>query len=215
MGEYCVNLFHKKILTLFLFISFISYGQFYHGLDVGVNMNNATFNVEQSSDPKSVIGFSIGYVAERELNDKVFVRIGFNYNRRSIDATNRSGTNTSKESWSSDIIEIPINLGYYLNYNRRNRQIFIDAGFNAGYNNRAILKNEVETVYLDIGSDAEIKRMTFGANIGLGLLIKKRVKFRLNYYHGLTNITNIESANWKNKTIGISINYFLREKEVY
>ena len=91
----------------------------------------------------------------------------------------------------------------------------MDAGINFGYNNRATIKNNEETIRLDIGSDADINRMTIGANAGVGLLIKKRVKVRLNYYNSLSNIINTEGNVWKNKTFGLSLNYFLREKQVY
>ena len=141
--------------------------------------------------------------------------MGLNFNRRSFKAIKRSGINTTNEKWGIDVIEVPVNLGYYLNFNRRNFQFFVDAGLNAGFNNRAITKNDTETVFLDIGGDADVKRLSFGANASAGLLIKKRVKFRLNYYHGLTNIANTDNDTWKNRTISVSINYFLREKIVY
>jgi len=102
-----------------------------------------------------------------------------------------------------------------LNWNNRNFQFFIDAGINLGYNSRVTTTNDVETIRLDIGSDADVNRIAIGANAGIGLLIKKRVKVRLNYYNGLSNIINTEGDTWKNKTFGVSLNYFLREKQVY
>ena len=200
---------------LFLFISQISFSQFYHGIEVGVHTNNADFMVDESAEPSRLTGFFIGYVAERDLNDNLFVRLGINFNRREIDAIARRGINTTEEKWGVDVIEIPINLGYYLNWNRRNFQFFIDAGINIGFNNRAISKNEEETIRLDIGSDADVKGMGLGANAGVGVLIKKRVKARLNYYTNLSSIVNTEGDTWKNTTIGLSINYFLKEREVY
>ncbi|RPD96161.1 PorT family protein [Aureibaculum marinum] len=207
-------LFRRSFLLLF-FVSFYSYSQFYHGLDVGITMTNATFAVDRSNEPSSAIGFSVGYMAERELNDRIFVRVGVNFNRRSFKAVSRRGVYKTNENWGTDVVEVPLNLGYYLNYNRRNFQFFVDAGLNIGYHNRAITKNDTETIYLDIGKDADVKRLSFGSNIGAGLLVKKRVKLRLNYYHGLTNIMNTPNDTWKNSTFSVSINYFLREKEVY
>ncbi|MDY7396953.1 porin family protein [Aureibaculum sp. 2210JD6-5] len=215
MGERFACLLFKRIFPFLLLISSISHSQFYHGLDVGINTTNATFNVGESVEPSRGTGFFVGYMFERELNDRIFVRTGLTFNRRSFNAVSRRGINTSKEKWGVDVIEVPLNLGYYLNFNRRNFQFFVDAGFNVGFNNRAITKNDTETVFLDIGGDADVKRLSFGANAAVGLLIKKRVKFRINYYHGLTNIMNTDNDTWKNKTIGISVNYFLREKEVY
>ena len=200
---------------LFLLITQISFSQFYHGIELGVHSNNADFMIGESAEPSSLTGFMIGYVAERDLNENLFFRIGINFNRREIDAIARRGINTSEEKWGVDVIEIPVNMGYYLNWNRRNFQFFIDAGINLGFNNRAITKNEDETIRLDIGSDANVKRFGFGANGGAGVLIKKRVKVRLNYYTNLSSIVNTEGDNWKNTTVGLSINYFLKEREVY
>ncbi len=214
-GVHSIKIIRKGLLLLLLSISYFSYSQFYHGLDVGINITNPTFSVAQSNEPSSATGFFVGYIAERELSDKVFVRLGLNFNRRSFKAISRRGVYTTNEQWGIDVIEIPINLGYNLNFNRRNFQFFIDAGINTGFNNRAISKNDNETIFLDIGGDADIKRLSFGANAGLGLLIKSRVKVRLNYYHGLTNIMNTDSDTWKNKTFGLSVNYFLRDKIVY
>ena len=199
---------------LILFIAKSSYAQFYHGLEFGANYNNADFIIGESVEPSGAVGFLFGYLAERDLSDNLFFRIGINYNKRQFEAINRRGINTTDEKWTVDVIEVPINLGYYLNRNQRNFQFFVDAGVNLGYNNRVAVKNDVETIRLDIGSDAEIKQIAIGANISTGLLIKKRVKIRLNYYHGLSNIVNNENDSWKNKTFSLSLNYFLKEREI-
>ena len=210
------TLFRNGLITfIFLFVLQSASSQFYHGIEVGVHRNNADFMIGESGEASALTGFSIGYVAERDLNDNLFFRLGINFNRREFDAIARRGINTSNEKWGVDVIEIPVNIGYYLNWNRRNFQFFIDAGINLGYNNRAIVQNEEETIRLDIGSNADFKRFGFGANAGAGVLIKKRVKLRLNYYTNLANIANTEGDNWKNNTIGLSLNYFLREREVY
>ncbi len=203
------------IIFAFLFTSHFSFSQFYHGLELGVHSNNADFMVGESVDPSSKMGYFLGYIAERDLSDQFFVRLGINFNRREFDAIARRGINTSNEKWGVDVIEIPIGLGYYLNWNRRNFQFFVDAGVNIGFNTRAITENEQETIRLDIGSDADVKGLSFGGTVGAGVLLKKRVKLRLSYYNSLSSIVNTEGDTWKNKTIGFSINYFLKEREVY
>ena len=215
MGVSIINLIKKRIFLLFFSISFISYSQFYHGLEIGMNITNAEFNVDESVDPSSASGFFLGYVAERDLTDNLFLRIAVNFNRREFNAVSRRGINTTDEKWGIDLIEIPVNLGYYVNWNNKNLQFFVDAGINLGYNKRAFIKNDEETIRLDIGSDADIERIAMGANAGIGLLIKKRLKFRLNYYNSLSNIINTEGNNWKNKTFGLSVSYFVRDKIVY
>jgi len=216
MGAKIANLLKKGIIiSLILFISQTSFGQFYHGLEAGINLNNADFMSNESVDPSSASGFHFGYMAERDLSDNLFVRFGVNFNRRTFSAINRRGINTTDEKWGIDAIEIPINLGYYVNWNNKNFQFFVDAGINLGYNNRVTVKNNIETIRLDIGSDAEVNRIAIGGNVGGGLLIKKRVKIRLNYYNSLSNILNTEGNTWKNKTFGVSLNYFFKEREPY
>lgn len=204
----------KSIVILLFLIPFITYSQYYQGLDIGLNTTTAEFNIDGSVNSGRVTGFLIGYVYERDISDMVFLRLGLTFNRRAFNVNTIRGVTIYNEKYGSDAIEIPVNLGYYLNWNRRNFQFFVDAGFNIGYNNRAIVKKENETVALDIGKDADIKRTAFGANGSMGLLIKKRLKVRLNYYYGLSNMANTDNYIWKNRTLSISLNYFLREKEV-
>lgn len=215
MGVLTKNLLNKGIFFFLFFISYISYSQFYHGLVAGANLTKAEFRINESAEPSGALGFNVGYLAERDLSENLYVRLGFEFNRREFKAISRRGINTTNEKWGIDNVEIPVNFGYYLNWNNRNFQFFVDAGINIGYNMRAIIENDEETIRLDIGSDADINRIAMGANVGAGLLIKKRIKVRLNYYNGLSNIINTEGNTWKNKTFGLSINYFLREKEVY
>ena len=214
MGENYINLPNKIAFAFLFLISFAVHSQYYHGLDIGINTTSATLDIDGSSNSENAIGFSVGYMYERDLSNMMFIRLGVSYNRRSFKAESVSGVTLYNEKWSSDAIELPINIGHYLNFNQRNFQFFVDAGANIAYNNRATIKNDTETIYLDIGKDADIKRMAFGANASIGLLIKKRVKFRVNYYHGLSNMANTDGYNWKNKTFSIALNYFLKEKEI-
>ena len=72
MGERFTSLLFKRIFLLLFFVSTISYGQFYHGLDVGINSTSTDFMVGESVEPSRSTGFSVGYMFERELSDRVF-----------------------------------------------------------------------------------------------------------------------------------------------
>lgn len=205
---------------LFFTVLFISspciHGQYFHGVSLGTNYNIADFKMNESVDPSGKLGFSLGYFAEQQLNDNLYTRFGVTFNKRAFNAVNRRGINTTDEKWAVDVFEIPINLGYYLNWNNKSGlQFFIDAGANLGYNSRATVRNKTETIRLDIGSNGDVKRFTTGVNGSLGVLYKKRIKVRLNYYTTLSSIVNTSENVWKNQTIGISLNYFLKDSEVY
>ena len=209
--------FIKRVTFIFsfLFVTTTTYGQFYHGIEVGSNYNNATFTIDTSQDPSGALGFSLGYAAERDLSENMYVKVAVLVNKRSLKATNIRGFNTTNEKWGVNVIEVPINLGYYLNYNNRNFQFFVDAGLTIDYNMRAYVENDTERITLDIGSEGVIKRIGTGVNFGGGLLFSKRLKVRLHYYYGLTSITNNEGDEWKNSAFGISLNYFLKKREPY
>ena len=209
--------FIKKGIIYFsiLFATISSFAQFYHGIEVGANLNSATFMMDTSQEPTSAMGFSLGYAAERDLSENLYVKVAVLVNKRSLKAINRRGFNTTNETWGINIIEVPVNFGYYLNYNNRNFQFFVDAGLILDYNMRAFVENDTEKITLDIGSEGDIKRIATGASIGAGLLLKKRLKIRLNYYYGLTSVSNNENDEWKNKSFGISFNYFLKKREPY
>lgn len=212
MGSSASNSPFTGVFLLFLLISISSHSQFHHGLDLGLNLTSADLMVEESIESGSALGFSIGYVAERDFSENLYLRFGVNYVQRTFNAEGLTGFVVTDEKWGVDGIEIPINMGYYLNWNNRNYQFFIDAGLNLGLNTRAYLQNDDETIRLEIGSDGEISRSSVGANIGAGLLIKSKLKVRLNYYNSLTNLALTDGETWKNKTFSLSINYFLKEK---
>jgi len=212
MGTSTHNSPFRSIFVLFLLLSFSSHSQFHHGLDLGINLTSSDLMFEESFESGSALAFSIGYVAERDFSENLYLRFGVNYVQRTFNAEGLRGFVEIDEKWGIDGIEIPINMGYYLNWNNRNYQFFLDAGLNLGYNTRAFIQSEEETIRLEMGSDGEISRTAIGANIGAGLLIKSKLKVRLNYYNGLTNLANAEENTWKNKTFTLSLNYFLKEK---
>ncbi len=215
MGE--IFSFIKKGIFFFsiLLVTESSYGQFYHGIEIGSSVTNADFMFDTSREPSSDFGYSLGYAAERNLSESVYIKVAVLASKRSFNASNIRGINTTEEKWGLNVIEIPINLGYYLNFNNRNFQVFIEGGLNIDYNMRASIENDNETITLDIGSEASVNRISTGVNIGAGLLFSKRIKVRLLYYKGLTNVFNTESDEWKNKAFGISLNYFLKKREPY
>ncbi len=209
--------FIKKGMISFsiLFAATSSFAQFYHGIEVGANLNSATFMMDTSQEPTSAIGFSLGYAAERDLSENLYVKVAVLVNKRGLKAVNQRGFNTSDETWGLNVIEVPVNFGYYLNYNNRNSQFFIEAGLSFDYIMRAFVENSTEKITLDISSEGDVKRIAAGANIGAGILLSKRLKMRVSYYYGLTSVANNENDEWKNNTIGVSFNYFLKKREPY
>jgi len=168
-----------------LLVTVASYGQFYHGVEIGSSITNADFMMDTSREPSSNFGFSLGYAAERDLSENLYMKVAVLATKRSFNANNIRGINTTAEKWGLNSIEIPLNLGYYLNFNNRNFQLFVEGGVNVDYNIRASVKNDDETITLDVGGDGSISRITTGVNIGAGLLFSKRIKVRLQYYNDL------------------------------
>jgi len=204
-----------EVLLFVLFITTTTFGQFYHGVEGGANWNSGTFMIDTSEDRASDFGFSLGYVAERDLSEKVYMKVAVLVTKRGLKAVNNRGFNTTDESWGLNVIEVPLNFGYYINYNNRNRQIFVDAGLSIDYVMRAFVENPDEKITLDIGGEGSVKRLGAGVNVGTGLLLNKRLKFRVYYYYGLTSVAANENDQWKNSAFGVSFNYFLKKREPY
>jgi hypothetical protein len=79
--------------------------------------------------------------------------------------------------------------------------------YNIG-NQGAIVYNGT-TVFKDkLGKDKQWKRLDYGMQAGIGMIIQK-IAFRVNYSYGLANIAQYENYTNKNRIIGISLGYVI------
>lgn len=180
--------------------------QMTHGFELGVNLMSANFTVDdQKIDTKTAIGPRVGYVGEYNHNESLFLRGAVLFMQK--------GFKFGDENWVVNSIDIPINLGYTTPINGDKLKWFIDGGFSLEFNTKATTKIDDETIEIIIGKDeGEIKSFSNGINFGTGIEFSQLLKFRINYYTGLTNLINTDGSDeWKNQYIGLSLNFMFRK----
>ncbi len=181
-------------------------GQMTHGFELGANLMNANFTLENTQiDTKNAIGPRAGYVGEFNITDELYIRGALLYMQK--------GFKFAEETWAVNSFDIPVSLGYTIDLNGDKLQWFVDGGISVAYNTRAITRIDDEPVELIIGkNDGEIKAVSSGLNFGTGLQFSQLIKFRVNYYNGLTNLVYTESTDeWKNHYLGVSLNFLFRK----
>lgn len=172
-----------------------------NGMEFGGNILNADFNLENEIDTQNSWGIRLGYVGEFPISDPLYFRGALLINQR--------GFQFLDERWALNVIDVPLNFGYSIPLGGNSKYFFLDGGLNLEFNMDAFTKIDGETVRLTIGSDDDdIKRISQGFNLGTGIRFSSALKMRINYYQGLTNLIRSANDNWKNRAIGISINYF-------
>lgn len=196
----------KKLLLCIaiLFMQVVVFAQYKGGMEIGGNLMGADFILEEPIATQDSWGIRLGYVGEYQISDHLYARGAALINQR--------GFKFGGERWALSAIDVPVNLGYALNLNDKNLKLFIDGGFNFAYNFRAFTKSNGEIVTLEIGNEeGDIKMFSTGFNVGGGLQFSEKIKVRVNYYSGLTNLLRTEGDEWKNHVIGLSLNFFFKK----
>lgn len=187
-------------------MTFVAQAQMTHGFELGANLMSANFTVDNEKiDTKMAVGPRAGYVGEYNLSDQVFLRGAALFMQK--------GFKFGDENWVINSIDIPINVGYATDIKPDKLKWFIDAGASIEFNTKATTRIDDETVELIIGKeDGEIKPSSAGINFGTGIEFANLVKFRVNYYSGLSNmLQGPGTSEWKNQYIGLSLNFLFRK----
>ncbi|NAS12148.1 outer membrane beta-barrel protein [Poritiphilus flavus] len=198
----------KSLISVFLFffITTMAHGQMAHGFEIGANLMNADFTIDDEViDTKNAVGPRAGYVGEFHLTQNLYLRGALLFMQK--------GFKFADETWALSSFDIPINFGSSFDLARDRLQWFLDGGISTEYNARAITKIDGETVELEIGNgEGELKSLSTGLNLGTGLQFARLLKFRVSYYTGLTNLINTEGADkWKNRYLAFSLNFLFRK----
>ncbi len=189
-------------LGLFFVCSLSSFAQYRGAVEVGANIMSANFVLDGPVDTKSTWGIRLGYVGEYSLSKSLYFRFGLLINQR--------GFKLADERWGLNALDVPLNIGYSVPLNDNGFEFFIDGGLNLEYNFHAFTKINDELVALSIGSEQQdIKTFGTGFNFGTGFQVSKRVKTRVSYYKGLTNLVRTTNDEWKNNVLGFAVIYFL------
>ncbi len=193
------------LIYMFLLCAMVR-GQMSHGFELGANLMNADFNIENVEvDAKNAVGPRAGYVGEYHITDALFLRGALLYMQK--------GFKFAEETWAVNSFDLPVSIGYAFDLNGDKLQWFIDGGASLEYNTRAITRIDDEPVELIIGKEeGDIKSLSSGISFGTGLQFARLIKLRVNYYQGLTNMINTTTSDtWKNRYLGLSLNFIFRK----
>lgn len=194
------------VLVTVCLLATIAQAQMTHGFELGANLMSANFNIDNEKiDTKTAVGPRGGYVGEYNLNENLFLRGAALFMQK--------GFKFGDENWVINSIDVPINIGYSTDITPDKLKWFIDGGVSIEFNTKATTKINDETVELVIGKEeGDIKSTSSGINIGTGIEFANLVKFRVNYYTGITNMINTSGSDeWKNQYIGLSLNFLFRK----
>ncbi|NHF60371.1 PorT family protein [Flavobacteriaceae bacterium TP-CH-4] len=188
------------------FISTVLLGQMAHGFEIGANLMNADFTIdEEAIDTKNAVGPRAGYIGEFNLTPNLYIRGALLFMQK--------GFRFADETWAVNSFDVPINLGGSVDLAGNRLQWFLDGGISAEYNARAITRIDGEAIELEIGyGEGELKSFSTGLNLGTGLQFARFIKLRVSYYTGLTNLINTEGTDqWKNRYLAFSLNFLFRK----
>lgn len=201
-------------MTRFLFVlCFIScclasQAQMIHGFELGANMMNGDLSVENENiNTSTAWGPRVGYRGEYSIGKHLHAGIGGLYMQK--------GFRFAEETWAVNSFDVPLSLGYDVDLSGERLKLFFDGGLSFEYNFRAITRIDDNPVELTIGNEeGDIKRFTSGFSIGTGIRLNQLIKFRINYYQGISNLINTEGPDsWKNQFLGFSLAFFFKNAQ--
>jgi hypothetical protein len=180
------------------------------GPKVGLNLAKMTLKASGIAiDPKTLVGFNIGAIAEFPLAENVFLQPGVLFSAK--------GSKYSIDSYDMKMtpgfIEIPVNCLYKLDLSSAKLLLF--AGPYFGFGISGSFESDGESVDISYGSgeDNDMKPFDFGLNIGVGAEIQN-IEVSAQYGLGLANLAPVTTndTQMKVKVIGISVAYLFGAK---
>lgn len=189
------KVFFIGILTI-LCVS-ASFAQLRIGATAGLNASNFTGDVE---DAKFKAGFQVGVVADYAINESFSIMPELLFSQRGTKLKSTEEGVTATLTSTLNYIQLPINAAYKFNAGYGSK-VFIFAGPYLGYGISG-------SKGVEFGSKAgEYKAFDFGLNVGAGYEYQK-IFFKLQYNHGLANLSNVSNVSKKNQNIAVSVGYF-------
>jgi len=109
-------------------------------------------------------------------------------------------------SLTLNYFQIPINLAYKFDVSN-GQKVFPFAGIYVGYGFSGTNKYGTESAKVTFGSGADdVLTGDYGVNFGVGYQFEHFI-FKVQYNHGLNNISNDSNYNQKNKNVAVTVGY--------
>lgn len=201
----------KTLLALFLVFSFTALqAQVKFAPKIGMNLSTMTAkSMGISLDPKTLIGFHIGGMADIPLGGSLSLQPGILYSAKG----SKYKFGSEEASISPGYIEIPVHVVY--NFSMESPKIFVFAGpyFAYGVGGKAKYGSDSQTLKFGSSENDDLKPFDVGIDLGAGVNLNGFL-ISVQYGLGLANLSPITTDNteMKNRVFGISIAYLLGGK---
>ena len=170
-------------------------------------------NLTASSDRKA--GFTLGLLVDAPIGKNFFLQPGINWTQKGSSNKESSGNITSKETITSNEIEVPVNLLYKF------KRFFIGSGFSlsSAMEGQAKYKINGETKKEDIdfgnNESDDIRQFDLGVNILVGYELPAGLFISINFTQGLRDLQPGDSNESKVKCnyFGIRVGYLIKGKK--
>jgi opacity protein-like surface antigen len=208
------------VTILFIISITSSFSQTHWGIKAGANVTNINLNKEYEDvfDTKAEnrVGYQLGLIAQRELNENVFLRgeiyytiKGYKYYQRDLDTEAKRAFN---------YIILPVFVGYNV---IPNLSVFLgpQIGLLGAVNYKQKNGDRVNVRHI-----VDYNNLDIGAGAGIAYKITPKIGMDIRYTYGFSSLSKYEirdgSMNYlsaleekNNKTLDISMNYFFKPKK--
>lgn len=180
------------------------------GPTAGLNLSTMTAKSGGISlDPKTIVGFNVGIIAEFGFTDNLFLQPALLFTTKGSKYT----IFESEATITPSFIEIPVNVVY--KFGSGSTKFFVNAGPYFAYGIGGKIKSGGESVKISFGSGEsnDMKPLDFGLTFGAGVELNNFI-ISAHYGLGLANLAPVTTDNTeaKVKVIGISVAYLLGGK---
>jgi hypothetical protein len=202
----------KKSLTLlfvccFLFVAASLQAQMKFGPVAGLNISKMTLKYGGIGfDPKSLIGFHIGGMAEIPLSGNFVLQPEILYSGKGSSYELDFGEEVYELKIAPGFIEVPVFAAY--KFDVGSGKLFLKAGpyFAYGISGQVSDDEESYDICYGEGEDCDMKPLDFGLGFGAGFDLNGFI-ISLQYELGLANLAPIDDSEMKINVFGFSLAY--------
>ncbi len=187
----------KKLSLLLVLIGLVAFSSFGQriGLKAGLNMSTLAFDGDD--DTKMLLGIHLGAVAEFEFSENLAFEPGLLFSQKGTDYDVDGDMKTRL-----NYLDIPFNVRYKIG------SFFAQAGPQVGIGLSGTQELGDEEEDIEFGSDeGQLKRIDLAFSFGVGMNFDQ-FQVSANYGLGLTNLSNWEGDDVKNRVISVSLGYY-------
>lgn len=187
-------------------------GVLQYGVKAGVNL--AGFNGKGAKELDGKIGFNAGVFAEYTLPTNLYFLTGLEISAKGAKREEKDGGYKYKETYSPIYLQLPIHAGYKLGLSDGiilglHAGPYLAYGIGGKAKFEESMSGETEKDEIDFfGSKEKGLAKSFDFGVGLGANVEaNQFQIGLGYDLGLSNISNEDDADLKNRNFYINIGY--------